>query len=76
MEAKIAQLTIQLDTENKKMHMLQSQMKKSQDDLRVAKRRMESLEKERSSVLAQIDDLNLYTEGAVSTIYNYFDSIS
>lgn len=65
LQLKIANLTSQLEVDTKRWNMLNQQMKKSLDDIRAAKRRLESLEKERLVIATQIDDLNLYTESAV-----------
>ncbi|KAI9341964.1 coiled-coil domain-containing protein 39-like protein [Obelidium mucronatum] len=61
---KIQELNSQLDTLTAKYNLLNNQLKKSQEDLRQAKRKMDSLQKEKNSVTESIDDLNLYTESA------------
>ncbi|KAJ3058607.1 Coiled-coil domain-containing protein 39, partial [Rhizoclosmatium hyalinum] len=61
---KIEELNNQLESLTKKYNLLNTQLKKSQEDLRQAKRKMESLQKEKDSICQSIDELNLYTESA------------
>ncbi|KAJ3043434.1 Coiled-coil domain-containing protein 39 [Rhizophlyctis rosea] len=61
---RIEDLNNQLETQTRKWTLLNSQLKKSQDDLRQGKRTLENLEKEKNSVLTSIDELNLYNDSA------------
>ncbi|KAJ3085209.1 Coiled-coil domain-containing protein 39, partial [Quaeritorhiza haematococci] len=61
---KIEALNNQLEEQTRKWNLLNGQLKKSQDDLRHAKRRLEVLQKERATVIENIDELNLYNESA------------
>ncbi|KAJ3398649.1 hypothetical protein CcCBS67573_g04288 [Chytriomyces confervae] len=61
---KIEELNGQLELLSKKYTLLNTQLKKSQEDLRQAKRKTETLQKEKNSITENIDDLNLYTESA------------
>jgi UDP-glucose:O-linked fucose beta-1,3-glucosyltransferase len=62
--AKIAQLTAKLDQETSRWNLLNAQLKRSQDDLRHAKRNMDNLEKMKTEVSTQIGELNLYNDSA------------
>ncbi|KAJ3041458.1 Coiled-coil domain-containing protein 39, partial [Rhizophlyctis rosea] len=61
---KIEDLNSQLESQTRKWTLLNSQLKKSQDDLRQGKRTLENLEKEKNAVLTSIDELNLYNDSA------------
>ncbi|KAJ3412119.1 Coiled-coil domain-containing protein 39 [Chytridiales sp. JEL 0842] len=61
---KIEELNEQLDMQTKKYNLLVNQQKKSQEDLRQAKRKLADLQKEKDSITESIDELNLYTESA------------
>ncbi|KAJ3295187.1 Coiled-coil domain-containing protein 39 [Borealophlyctis nickersoniae] len=61
---KIEDLNSQLEEQTKRYTLLNSQLKKSQDDLRQSKRTMENLQKEKDTVIATIDELNLYNDSA------------
>lgn len=63
--AKINQLTEKLDSENARWNLLNSQLKRSQDDLRHAKRNLETLGKSKTEISNNIHELNLYNESAV-----------
>ncbi|KAJ3209310.1 Coiled-coil domain-containing protein 39 [Dinochytrium kinnereticum] len=61
---RIEDLNMELEDQTRKFVLLNNQLKKSQEDLRQAKRKMEGLQKEKDSVTGDIDELNLYTESA------------
>ncbi|KNE64716.1 hypothetical protein AMAG_10067 [Allomyces macrogynus ATCC 38327] len=61
---KMAELTASLEQVTANQQLLSTQLKRSQDDLRHAKRRLEVLTKEKAAVSEQIDDLNLYSTSA------------
>ncbi|KAI9179113.1 hypothetical protein H9P43_005775 [Blastocladiella emersonii ATCC 22665] len=65
---KIAELTEQYDRAVESHQLLSTQLKRAQDDLRHAKRRLEVLTKEKAGVTEQIDDLNLYIASASSQL--------
>lgn len=64
LEQKIAQLNESLENENKRYALLNSQLKKAQDDLRQARRHLDSLVKEKERVTQSIEELNLYNDSA------------
>ncbi|KAJ3392845.1 hypothetical protein HDU84_003329 [Entophlyctis sp. JEL0112] len=61
---RIDELNTQLEDLMKKYNLLNTQLKKSQEDLRQAKRKMDALAKEKNSIAQSIEELNLYTESA------------
>ncbi|KAI9358333.1 hypothetical protein DFJ73DRAFT_957800 [Zopfochytrium polystomum] len=61
---KIDELNTQLEEQTKKFNLLNVQLKRSQEDLRQAKRKLANLQKEQDSVVESIEELNLYTESA------------
>ncbi|KAI8910339.1 hypothetical protein EDD86DRAFT_138178 [Gorgonomyces haynaldii] len=61
---KIDQLQTQLDEVNAKYNLLNTQLKRSQEDLRHCKRRLDNLQRQRDNVLTNIEELNMYNESA------------
>ncbi|KAJ3193569.1 Coiled-coil domain-containing protein 39 [Irineochytrium annulatum] len=61
---RIEELNAELEDQTRKHVLLNNQLKKSHEDLRQAKRKMDSLQKEKDDVTDAIDELNLYTESA------------
>lgn len=63
---RIEVLTGELDEVNAKFTLLNTQLKRSQEDLRHCKRRLDNLQKSRNFLLTQIEELNMYNESAVN----------
>ncbi|KAL7749405.1 Coiled-coil domain-containing protein 39 [Sorochytrium milnesiophthora] len=61
---RIEELNTALDIQTKSYTLISTQLKRSQDDMRHAKRKLEVLAKERQAVAEQIDDLNLCNTSA------------
>ncbi|TPX65201.1 hypothetical protein SpCBS45565_g05309 [Spizellomyces sp. 'palustris'] len=61
---RIDDLNQQLGAATLKWNLLNAQLKKSQDDVRASQRNLETLEKEKTNVKQNIDELNLYNESA------------
>ncbi|KAJ3311127.1 Coiled-coil domain-containing protein 39 [Blyttiomyces sp. JEL0837] len=61
---RIEELNGELEEQNRKYVVLNTQLKKSQEDLRQAKRKLANLQKEQDNVTENIEELNLYTESA------------
>ncbi|KAJ1511542.1 Coiled-coil domain-containing protein 39 [Coelomomyces lativittatus] len=64
LNAKIQMLNAQYEQAQQTYHLLHTQLKKSQDDLRHSKRKYEVLEKEKGSLDEQLDELQLYSTSA------------
>jgi UDP-glucose:O-linked fucose beta-1,3-glucosyltransferase len=61
---KIKELTEGLEAVNSKFILLNTQLKKSQEDLRHCKRRLDTLQKDKHNILTVIEELNIYNESA------------
>eukprot|EP00842_Homolaphlyctis_polyrhiza_P005206 jgi/Hompol1/5687/HPOL_004624-RA len=61
---RIEDLNKDLETQTSRWTLLNTQLKRSQDDLRHAKRQMDNLLKTKTSIIASIDELNMYNESA------------
>jgi UDP-glucose:O-linked fucose beta-1,3-glucosyltransferase len=68
LDGKIKDLTQKFDAATASHALLSSQLKRSQDDLRHAKRKFEVLTREKGRVGEQIDDLNLYLTSAANQL--------
>ena len=68
LQEKIKHLNAELEEQNKKFSQLNVQLKKSQDDLRIARRKFDTLSKERDTITQSIDELDLYNDSAVNQL--------
>ncbi len=59
---KISALSLTLEESNTRFNLLSTQLKKSQDDLRHSKRKLDSLQKIKEGVLSSIEELTIYNE--------------
>ncbi|KAJ1562136.1 Coiled-coil domain-containing protein 39 [Cladochytrium tenue] len=65
---RIDELNAAHEEQSRKFNLLNTQLKKSQEDLRLAKRNLGNLQKEKEGVQENIQELNLYTESAISQL--------
>lgn len=65
---KIEALNQELEMQNQKWVLLNTQLKKSQGDLREAKRTFDTLDKEKNGVIEAIDSLKFYNESATNQL--------
>ncbi|KAI9145956.1 hypothetical protein BKA69DRAFT_313558 [Paraphysoderma sedebokerense] len=57
-----------MELQNRNYFLLNAQLRRSQDDLRQAKRRLEALEKEKKVVTEQIDEVNLHNDSTATQL--------
>ena len=63
---RLEELTKDSENQNAKWTLLNNQLKRSQEDLRHAKRQLENNTKTKNTIINNIEELNMYNESAVS----------
>ncbi len=71
---RIEELTKSLDAITTKWNLLTGHVKRSQDEAKYARRRLEVVEKKRESAQNAIAELTLYIDSAVCCLVNLFNS--
>ncbi|KAJ3390261.1 Coiled-coil domain-containing protein 39 [Lobulomyces angularis] len=68
LEKTITELNENLEIQNKQWTLLNTQLKKSQDDLRLSRKNLETLVKEKETVTMHIEELSLYNDSAADQL--------
>jgi hypothetical protein len=71
--AKIEKLNAKYEQQVQKWTIVNNQLKRSQEDLRRAKRQLDTLSKQKTELNTSIGELNIYNESAVSLHQLHFD---